>query len=849
MSAQPNPAPIELADEKDFSLGPLSIRPSSCEVLSPKGVEVLQPRVMKVLVALARRPGQVMSRDRLVSECWAGRVVGEDAIERSIASVRRLAETHAGFRIETIARVGYRLTQESAPLPENAAPSPSHSANVPASNDDPQRLPGRANPRALRVGVALAVAAIGLSIAIYAAVRWQSVSPPRSVTPGQLAQINGLVQKDQYGAAFVLALPLIRDERTRSNPELIKLWSQIVLPFRPLVAEEGATVYFKPYADVDGEWLSAKPANGAAAVDAPRGALRVKVEKPGFRTGYFAVANPGPSVGPDPAPPPSVKVPLPLIREGTLSDDMVLVPRTDIPVYLGLWSSTPFGNDQHDIPAFAIARCEVTNSEFKSFVDAGGYENPVWWQGLKFRDQGREISWAQARLRFVDATGRAGPAGWALSTYPTGQGEIPVGGISWYEAVAYARFRGATLPTIHHWMRAAFAPYEFLFNTAPAVAALSHFGGKSPIPARDAAGLGPWGTVNMAGNVSEWVWNAAGSNAIVLGGAWSEESWSYQLAHPVSAMDRSAQIGLRLMRTLPGASVDAQLLEPIHLASESPEVQRKPVSDDAFAAMRLQFSNTHLKPLAVAVQVLEQTPLWISEEVTLKFPEEQTRVLYIVRPRNHAQPLQPVIYGPPGNCCQTKRPNREAPVDAAVLSPGSLETIVNGGRALVIPIWAGSYERVLPPTFDSNVLTDRQRGAALVWHQDMSTTLDYLGTRADFDTRHGAYFGYSYGAKFLGALDLAIEPRLKAAVLMGGGVGAQKIHPMIDLVNYAPRIHIPVLMLNGVAERTDPLFDLLGTPTAMKSHVFYDAGHFTFPPNSVARDTNNWLDQYLGPVR
>ena len=45
---------------------------------------------MQVLVALARRRGQVVSRDQLIETCWAGRVVGEDAINRCIAKVRRL---------------------------------------------------------------------------------------------------------------------------------------------------------------------------------------------------------------------------------------------------------------------------------------------------------------------------------------------------------------------------------------------------------------------------------------------------------------------------------------------------------------------------------------------------------------------------------------------------------------------------------------------------------------------------------------------------------------------------------------------------------------------------------------
>jgi DNA-binding winged helix-turn-helix (wHTH) protein len=104
------PAPIRLAREPDFRLGALTIRPSLCEVLVRGGRQRLQPRVMQVLVALARMEDRVVSRDALIDSCWGGRIVGEDAINRCIGRLRRLAQTfEGGFSIETVARVGYRL--------------------------------------------------------------------------------------------------------------------------------------------------------------------------------------------------------------------------------------------------------------------------------------------------------------------------------------------------------------------------------------------------------------------------------------------------------------------------------------------------------------------------------------------------------------------------------------------------------------------------------------------------------------------------------------------------------------------------------------------------------------------
>ena len=77
----------------------------------------LQPRVMTVLVALAHSVGQPVSRETLIDLCWATVTVGEDALNRCIQRLRRLAETEGkgAFTIETIPKVGYRLTVKETP--------------------------------------------------------------------------------------------------------------------------------------------------------------------------------------------------------------------------------------------------------------------------------------------------------------------------------------------------------------------------------------------------------------------------------------------------------------------------------------------------------------------------------------------------------------------------------------------------------------------------------------------------------------------------------------------------------------------------------------------------------------
>ena len=105
---------IVLAQEADFLLGGLTVRPSKRQVIAGDASEILQPRIMQVLVALARRRGQVVSRDELMASCWGGFAVSDDAIHRCIARLRRLSEAHGGFRLETIPRVGYQLVELGA---------------------------------------------------------------------------------------------------------------------------------------------------------------------------------------------------------------------------------------------------------------------------------------------------------------------------------------------------------------------------------------------------------------------------------------------------------------------------------------------------------------------------------------------------------------------------------------------------------------------------------------------------------------------------------------------------------------------------------------------------------------
>jgi DNA-binding winged helix-turn-helix (wHTH) protein/tetratricopeptide (TPR) repeat protein len=94
-------------------VGRAELRPPTCEIVGPGGREEVQPKVMQVLVALAEARGDTVTRDDLIRQCWDGRIVGEDSINRVIVKIRKLGEGLGGgsFAVKTVPRVGYRLVE------------------------------------------------------------------------------------------------------------------------------------------------------------------------------------------------------------------------------------------------------------------------------------------------------------------------------------------------------------------------------------------------------------------------------------------------------------------------------------------------------------------------------------------------------------------------------------------------------------------------------------------------------------------------------------------------------------------------------------------------------------------
>jgi dienelactone hydrolase len=492
-----------------------------------------------------------------------------------------------------------------------------------------------------------------------------------------------------------------------------------------------------------------------------------------------------------------------------------------------------------ELGEFLMADAEVTNAEYADFVEGGGYSDPTCWRH-RFVDGGVELSFEEAILRFTDATGRPGPATWDAGTYPADQGGLPVGGVSWYEAEAYACFRGLSLPTVYHWYAAA-NPFS-----SPHVVPSSNFG-SGPAPVKEFEGVSQDGIYDLAGNVREWAQNANGESRFILGGGWSDQQYAFNDAVTAPAFDRSAVNGIRLVQYLDSTNV-AAAGAPLALAFRDYRAEA-PVSDEVFDAYRQAYTYDRT-PLNARVVSTDTTDAWIRERVDMDAGYGGERLTaFVFKPTGPTGPLQTVLYFP-GSGAIYRRSFQD-------LEIGAFDYALRSGRAVVFPIYKGTYDRGTDLRSDIQDESNLWRDHMIAWATDLRRTVDYLETRDDLDTRRLGYLGVSWGGAVAPVM-LALEERIGAAVIIVGGLLMQRAQGMADPFNFLPRVEQPTVMINARYDSFYPLetsgrpfFDNLGTPEDQRRLVVIDANHgvLSYARNQVVREALDWMDRYLGPVR
>ncbi len=665
----------------------------------------------------------------------------------------------------------------------------------------------------LAIGALSAMALWGM-VAIGLLVRSGNASEKEAEQARLENEILSLADQNLYDSAWALARDAgigLHDDSTMQA--LVSSFSRTT----PLKTDPpGAEVFVNDY-EANGEWdlVGTTPLESARI---PRGITRLRLVLDGYtplEVGTFRWL-PTDSV-------------FRLVPEQADSTDMVWVPGGDDPLVIP-------GLEHVDAPAlggFWIDRLEVTNREYRQFMDAGGYDDPLFWVE-PFEKDGRALTFDEAVELFTDRTGRPGPATWEAGSYPDGEADLPVTGLSWYEAAAFANWAGKRLPTVFHWNRAA----GTLLSSH--IVPHSNFSGDGPSVVGQYGGIGPYGTLDMGGNAREWCWNEGIAGRFILGGGWNDATYMFNDAFEQPVWDRSVTNGLRL------AVYDDPDFEAAGGAIQRPLrdfLTEEPVSDETYRVFLGMYAYDPT-PLNPTVEARDTTPEdWIHERISFDAAYGGERMLaHLFLPKNARPPFQAVVYFPGSSAIYQ---------DSLVRWPG--EFLVKDGRAVIIPVYDGIWERRDELDTDTPNATVAYRDRVIRWSQDLARSVDYLESRNEVDTERLAYFGVSWGGR-MGVLMTAVEPRFDAAVFYVAGLKFQRPLPEADPFNYVTRLEIPSLMLNGrhdmffpLETSQKPMYQLLGTPEEDKRHVVAEGGH-DVPRPLLIRETLEWLDRYLGPV-
>ena len=287
-----------------------------------------------------------------------------------------------GFFIAAILAWAFDVTPAGV---RRTGPAPTH-AKVP---------PGA--PLGRYAGTAAAAALVG------AATVWLFTrdSDVRWLNEIALPQVDVALAQGDWQAAFASAMEI--EGRLPGSRELEELWPRMAWTTSIRSEPAGARVFRRPYAAVEDSWeqIGVTPLEDLRV---PFGVSELRLELEGHATIHRTVGSG------------MVNLPLGdalfrLEAESEAYADKVLVPGFTVAA----------GDEAITVNDYYLGRYEVTNQEFKEFVDDGGYQLPGIWE--PFVENGRTLSWDEGIARFVDATGQQGPSGWQAGDYPPDQGD------------------------------------------------------------------------------------------------------------------------------------------------------------------------------------------------------------------------------------------------------------------------------------------------------------------------------------------------------------------------------------------------------------------------------------------
>jgi len=251
---------------------------------------------------------------------------------------------------------------------------------------------GARTPARLVIGGA-AIAVAALTVLSFLFVRDRRT---RCVHQTAIPAIERLAEADQLDSAFALAATAAA--RAPNDTAIDALWDRQSQTQTFLSDPVGAVVTRAAVNDTT-RWLPVGT-TPTAPVRIPNNAWFYRYAKPGYRTVTVMGARLGGSYVPIPSP-------VPLRRLADPDTDMVMLLGSSLAGTLyGLAASGRF-----DLADFLMDKLEVTNRQYKAFVDAEGYTTRVLWDSIITKD-GRSLAWNAAMVPLADKTGRPGPSTW-----------------------------------------------------------------------------------------------------------------------------------------------------------------------------------------------------------------------------------------------------------------------------------------------------------------------------------------------------------------------------------------------------------------------------------------------------
>lgn len=664
----------------------------------------------------------------------------------------------------------------------------------------------------------------------------------------QVPQIEQLAKAQSFSEAYDLAVAA--QKYLPEDPTIARLMPTISQTISVKTDPAGAQVYLKRYApegsaDIPRTLVGTTPINDLRIA---RGQYILYVEKSGYaktersisgailHTGTFVVL-PGP-----------IDIQEKLLPADKVPDRMVFVPRGDY--RLVAWARPT--EARVPLNDYFIDKYEVSNQDYKEFINAGGYLKKEYWQHSFVKD-GKPLAREDALKEFKDRTGLPGPRDWSNQNFPEGKADFPVANITWYEAAAYAAFRGKQLPTIFQWEKAArdgntsvmasSMPWG-LFYPGDTLDRRANFNINGTMPVSSSEfGMSPFGSYNMAGNVSEWCRNQISTGFAATGGAWSLPSYTFAQYATYPGFYSSDKLGFRCVLNSPGATGDQGAM---HIETKDEIPVYAPSSDADFNnwANYYRYDKTALDPQIVDVK---ETAEWTRERITFNGADGERAIAYLYLPKNYPRPLQVIHFAPAGDVARGLRSLPDSMEDR-------LAPFIKSGRAAFGVVINGYIERLRPQGYvrpDPTTVEFRER--SVNWITDVRRGLDYLETRNEIDPTRIAFFGPSAGAR-IGLILAAVETRFRSVFLMGAGVTKEDLQTIAEAnpINFAPHIRGPKLMVSGrydedtpLKTQAEPLFKLLRDP---KRLVFYEGGHIPHW-DFLVKTMNGWLDETMGPVK